>query len=585
MRIAQVKIEHFRGIANAVVNIPNHCALLGDNNVGKSTLLEAIDLVLGPERLYRRPPINEHDFFAGEYLPVEGSDPPKITSEVVLVDLSDDLARHFSDHLEWWCVLDQKLIDSPPPEQTDSANAIPALRVFFEGVYDPEEDDFVGTTFFRSPVVDDGTLSTFKTQDKRLCGFLFLRTLRTGRRALSLERGSLLDVILRLQEKRLKMWEDVLGALRELPVAADPDVGLSEVLTEVQESVRRYVPIEWGEEPHMRVSQLTREDLRSTLSVFLSTGAKAGDGRNHAAPFEYQGTGTINTLVLALLTLIADLKQNVIFAMEEPEIAVPPHTQRQIVANIKKMSSQSIFTSHSPYVLSELDPDQLVILEKSEGELKGVIGELPPAVKAKKYKEDLKRRFCEALLSRRVLLVEGRTEYDAFPAAAHRLAELEPSNHSRFEASGVAILDAETDSQIEQLGAYFSSIGKTVFAIYDKQKDEAASKAIQTAIPNSFESPEDGFESLLVNQTAEAALRRFAEVLIEEGWPTHFDDKKPVPGCDLALLKDAIYQYLCWSKGRSTAAELLTLCTKEEMPEYVVNTVATIHELSNPSDQ
>jgi hypothetical protein len=31
--------------------------------------LEAIDLVLGPDRLSRRPPIDEHDFHLGNYLP------------------------------------------------------------------------------------------------------------------------------------------------------------------------------------------------------------------------------------------------------------------------------------------------------------------------------------------------------------------------------------------------------------------------------------------------------------------------------------------------------------------------------------
>ena len=36
-------------------------------------------------------------------------------------------------------------------------------------------------------------------------------------------------------------------------------------------------------------------------------------------------------MVFSLLTFIAELKSNVIFAMEEPEIAIPPHTQRRIV--------------------------------------------------------------------------------------------------------------------------------------------------------------------------------------------------------------------------------------------------------------
>lgn len=71
MQIAKVKVEKFRGIESGIVTLSGHSVFLGDNNVGKSTLLEAIDLVLGPERLSRRPVIDEHDFHAGRYLDEE----------------------------------------------------------------------------------------------------------------------------------------------------------------------------------------------------------------------------------------------------------------------------------------------------------------------------------------------------------------------------------------------------------------------------------------------------------------------------------------------------------------------------------
>jgi putative ATP-dependent endonuclease of the OLD family len=43
-------------------------------------------------------------------------------------------------------------------------------------------------------------------------------------------------------------------------------------------------------------------------------------------------------LAFALLTYIADLRGagSVIFAMEEPEIALPPHTQRRMVDFVSK---------------------------------------------------------------------------------------------------------------------------------------------------------------------------------------------------------------------------------------------------------
>ncbi|MBE0703275.1 MAG: site-2 protease family protein [Afipia sp.] len=79
-------------------------------------------------------------------------------------------------------------------------------------------------------------------------------------------------------------------------------------------------------------------------------------------PFARQGTGSINMLVFALLTIIADLKgkKSVIFAMEEPEIALPPHTQRRVTRFVLREMGQSIVTSHSPYVIEQFKPGDVV---------------------------------------------------------------------------------------------------------------------------------------------------------------------------------------------------------------------------------
>lgn len=58
---------------------------MGPNNVGKSTICEALDLVLGHDRLNKFPPVEEFDFYNGKYV-IPGDDlvPIPILVEVTL---------------------------------------------------------------------------------------------------------------------------------------------------------------------------------------------------------------------------------------------------------------------------------------------------------------------------------------------------------------------------------------------------------------------------------------------------------------------------------------------------------------------
>jgi putative ATP-dependent endonuclease of OLD family len=581
VHLVRVRVRNFRGIAYGEVHLNGHTAFIGDNNAGKSTLLEAVDLVLGPERLSRRPVVDEHDFYAGTYVDPAKKEVVPIQVEVIVAGLSDEQQRHFRDHLEWWDSKAKLMLAGAPPEGTDAPDVDAAMRVFFNGWYDVEEDDFAGDTYYANPEMPDGSYQRFTAPDKRKCGFLYLRTLRTGARALSLERGSLLDVILRLKETRLTMWEDLLDQLRAMPVGETEDIG--ELLIAVQDAVRHYVPSDWAEQPHMRVSDLTRDMLRRTLTVFMGTGAKRPDGSIYAAPYQHQGTGTINTLVLALLSIIAELKQSVIFAMEEPEIALPPHTQKRIINSLRQKSAQAIFTSHSPYVLEEFEPAQVVVLKRTAGVMTGTPATYPPAVKPKAYRTEFRTRFCEALLARYVLVLEGRTEFDALPAAARRLGELDSTRYKSLENLGVAIVDARGETNVAPLGAFFRSLGKIVFAVFDKQSPEALA-AIKASIDHPYESTFTGFEDLVLRGVSEAALRNYVAVLVGGGdWPQHLAAWTPTAATPLADLRAALLSYFSWTKGGGDAGDLLTSCpTANDMPEYVRSTLAAIKHIIEP---
>jgi len=573
MEIARLKIENFRGVKKSELLFNSHTVLIGDNNVGKSTILEAIDLTLGPDRLSRFPVIDEHDFYAGEY--VIDDKPVEINIEAVIINLSEEQTRHFYNNIEWWNLESKSLINIAG--KVDNKNVVAALRVAFKGYYDKDEDDFLGKTYFCNPVEQLEEQSRFGKNDKRLCGFLYLRTLRTGSRALSLERGSLLDIILKLMELRPQMWEDILTQLRDLSVAEKPELGISGVLENIQTAIREIVPVEWAENPKLQVSDLTREHLRKILTVFIGTGAMASDGSKYSAPFQHQGTGTINALVLVLLSMIADLKQNVIFAMEEPEIAIPPYTQKRIINSIREKSAQAIFTSHSPYVLEEFEPSQVMVLNRSKnGELIGTPATYPPTIKPKSYKGEFRRRFCEGLLSRRVLITEGRTEYDSFPACAKRLSEIAPKKFKTLDALGLAIIDAETETQVAAIGGFYKKFGKEVFAVFDKQSAESLAD-ITANVNHAFEAQDKGFEKIILNGISIDVLKEYAKTLEDNGeWQTHIIPLPSLCNSDDDY-KESMFKVLKSNKGSGVAAELLSSCkSKDEMPKYIVDTIESI---------
>ncbi|QQG67003.1 ATP-dependent nuclease [Desulfobulbus oligotrophicus] len=598
MRVVSIKINNFRGVKYSSLLLPHHGVLIGDNNVGKTTVLEALDLVLGPDRLHRQPVIDEHDFFRGQYTlkpqreitadsPAEKTDGnrteavsnietdeqvPQIEIEVIIAALNGEQKNKFGDYIEFWDSKTNQLYDKADPKGVDTPTISEVLRVTFIGSYDKDEDDFDGKTYFTRSLLEDDNPALFNKRHKQLCGFLYLRSLRTGSRALSLERGSLLDIILRLNEVRPQMWEATLNTLANLPVGSDPELGISPILESINAALKKYVPKEWGVEPHLRVSNLTREHLRKTITAFIAT----GDG-DHAAPFYRQGTGTINMLVLAMLSQIAENKQNVIFAMEEPETAIPPYAQKRIVHEVRKLASQAIFTSHSPYVLEEFTIKETVVLSRdSEGLLTQQSIVLPENVKPKRYRQDFRIRFCEGLLARRVLIVEGATEASAFPAACRLLAELEPDTYSSLEALGVCVVDAGGETDIPGVAQLFKKLGKQTFALCDKQ-GETNKKLIEEHVEQLFMHDEKGFENMVLKGATEESLKAFCKQLC---WPQHLTQRFPDPENNVCC---ALQEYFIWAKGCWGIADFLSQRSLDEIPEWIRNTAIELKNACAPA--
>jgi putative ATP-dependent endonuclease of OLD family len=180
LRVARLTIERFRCVKSATLDFAGHTLFVGANNVGKSTICEALDLVLGPDRLSRYPALEEFDFYNAQYLD-DQDNPQPLRVEVLLTDLSAELQNDCGMHLEFWHEAQRRVLQRGELELANVPPTIPCLRLETVGRYDPDEDEFEAQTYFSHGTLKaDGSLEIVNKRIKRLFGFIYLRTLRTG---------------------------------------------------------------------------------------------------------------------------------------------------------------------------------------------------------------------------------------------------------------------------------------------------------------------------------------------------------------------------------------------------------------------
>ena len=415
---------------------------------------------------------------------------------------------------------------------------------------------------------------------KREFGFIYLRALRTGARALSLERGSLLDIILRLQEDdRSEMWEHTLGQLEALDPPIDQIPQLRDILKDIDERARRFIPMtEDGRAFRLFPSALTREDLRHSITLFGSS-----ERSNTPVPYWRLGSGVINALVFSLLTFIAQLKKNVIFAMEEPEIAIPPHTQRRIVKFLRSRMQQAILTTHSPFVLEQFEPEDVVVLERSQDcTLTGDHVEIT-GIKAKTYRGNLRRALAESMLGTGVICVEGISDAEVLWSASDVLENAyDPGAYTPLDLSGVTVVHCEGDGGILRYGKFFQSLGKKTYAFYDRQANVGIADEIDELFDRSWQLEQTGIEFLLAEEVTVKALRKFLrraskrdDYPINSAEPARFEYDDELADEEVRKLAKRVLRQ---RKGAGYAGRLVEVCRPDDLPKSLVEALEAISE-------
>lgn len=589
MKVRRVTVGNFRGVRFGSVMLDGHSLLVGGNAVGKSTICEALDLALGLERLYRRPVIDEFDFYEAAYRGDAQTDPssvPLVRIEVVLTELSQEAQRRFHGHLRPWSADINDFAAPVADDAIELADGEWCLPIVFLGRFNSDDDDFEGNTFFGHPQrpaaeYDErdlgGGLSVFRRDDKRYCGFLYLRPNRTGARALSFGRGSLIDTIVRLESGQIgSLWENALDELRHIDLA-DSTEGFTRIRNQLLSRVRRFLSMSANDSTvGVRTSDLTREHLREVLRMFIATQPGI-----YPVPFNRLSTGALNVLVFALLTYIADLRGpgSVIFAMEEPEIALPPHTQRRLVDFVTTNMGQAIVTSHSPYVIEKFNPDQIVVLNRDDtGALSSSYIDLGADVKPKRYRAQ-RRQFAEAVLARAVLVVEGATEVATYLAVADVLDTDTNTAYQHPDVAGLSLFNAENDVSVPVYGEVFAGLGKIVFGAHDTPETPFGAELTEKA--KLFTIHRDigyaGIEELLVTEIDTDVLRRFlANVATDSDYPQHCG-YLPDPATDADVVALARKVLRARKGAESLAPQLIAECSRDELPPTLADLLLEIH--------
>jgi putative ATP-dependent endonuclease of the OLD family len=370
MHIVRLSISGFRGVRSADIALGRHTVLVGPNNSGKTTIIEALALLFGRDRLVRR--LTEHDF--------HGSAPDE-TSRILCIATVTGFTPNDPQHHSFWFSPErgvEKWFDpnakrlSPAP---DSQHRDLAVQIGFAARFDLDELETETIRFFvddestlGDPFAEDSHLRIIHAKALQELGFFLVPASRTWDRWISFSselfrrvvatRGDMPAQVVRAERQHL--WTPPEGArLEEQP-------GLSEIVNTANDELRALM----ASAPKLQL-RLTATDSDSVLESVVPHFVQ---GTGPTLPTLRQGTGLVSLQSLLLLMQLgkarAEKGQSFVLAVEEPELHIQPSQQKRLVNRLNALCDQTIVTTHSPIVAAMFPAPDTLFVETCKGVLK-----------------------------------------------------------------------------------------------------------------------------------------------------------------------------------------------------------------------
>ena len=411
IKLDQVHIQNLRSIRSADVSLSPFSVMFGMNDSGKSNFVLALRLALG------NGVIDSKDVFCSPEKPYCSDDVVVIDLKFIPIDAKGDRTDSFNEL--WGLHLGNNvMIDYDDKEFF-------AFRTEF--IYDTEKEEYIRDR----KIITEWNDSTIKVGEslryKTLSAFEFV--------FLDAQRDISVDIrdkssLWSKQISKIKISttakneiESSLGALGTKILDESPFLQkVSEDLSSATNTKNSTVEI----------SPITRsvDELYKGLDIYVSQKASS------SFPISNLGLGTRSRAVFSALKTIVnkkleDAKETPYFCMiafEEPEAHIHPHSQRQLVKDFSGIEGQRIITTHSPYILSTTELNDLVYVALYDAETS-----FSPLSKLALVQEDLRcvERFVmntrgELLFANIAILAEGETEEQALQVFFKEFFGMEP---------------------------------------------------------------------------------------------------------------------------------------------------------------
>lgn len=365
MYISKVRINNFRSLRDICVNLRNTNILIGPNNSGKTSFLEAINYAIG----WKSVTPQEDDFFIAD---PEQLDPKKAEPIKIILDFYEG----YIDEERFSSSIDQTfdgIIQYDENLVKDDDEPIKFIRLKYQYGYVKESGKFVESREFLDG--NDKSIIGRNTGVRRehtsFFPFFYLEALRDIKKEIR-TRSSFWGKIKTSIDYSDKETEinKLISSLDEVLVKSEPRLNdLIRRLKEIQNTVKIS-----DEEDSLFLQAFSNRswELLDGLNLYLKTA-----NSNISLPIDKHGMGTQNIATLIIFNvylevLLPELIENPettpIIGIEEPEAHVYPHSQRAMFEQLVKMRGQKIISTHSPYIVDQADIYDYILFRNLNGE-------------------------------------------------------------------------------------------------------------------------------------------------------------------------------------------------------------------------